>query len=215
MFVDIFEPFFYVINLIVSFFNSIVSFLISIDYYQILYTVVGAFLGFFIPFWAQKTSEKSKKKKIINNLFRELSGIKNKLEIRIIKPLENIDNDLMNQIREKSIVEIYLREDLKTRLIEYYDYISETCLELYVPIWDALVATGDVIEFKDKCYFDDMIQAYTHTKAIFNIASFQAASSLSDEIKMEKILKIIKEVTIIEAFLSDSVLNSYISRTFA
>lgn len=79
-----------------------------------------------------------------------------------------------------------------------------------MPIWDALVATGDVIEFKDECYFDDMLQVYTHTKVIFNIVSFQSASSLSDKIKLEKVLKIIKEVTIIESLMSDSVLNSYI-----
>lgn len=152
----------------------------------------------------------SKKKKIINNIFRELSGIKNKLDISIIIPFEEMDNDLINQIREKYIIEIYLREDLKTRLIECYDNISEVCLGLYVPIWDALVATGDVIEFKDECYFDDMLQVYTHTKVIFNIVSFQSASSLSDKIKLEKVLKIIKEVTIIESLMSDSVLNSYI-----
>jgi hypothetical protein len=190
--------------------DFIVSFFISIDYYQILYTFLGAFLGFFIPFLVQKKNEKRKKKKIINNIFRELSGIKNNLDVNIIMSLEKMDNDLINQIREKSIIEIYLREDLKTRLIECYDNISEVCLELYVPIWDALVATGDVIEFKDECYFDDMMQVYTHIKVIFNIVSFQLASSLSDEIKREKVLKIIKEVTIIESFLSDSVLNFYI-----
>lgn len=190
--------------------DFIVSFFISIDCHQILYTFLGAFLGFFIPFLVQKENEKRKKKKIINNIFRELSGIKNKLDISIIIPFEEMDNDLINQIREKYIIEIYLREDLKTRLIECYDNISEVCLELYVPIWDALVATGDVIEFKDECYFDDMLQVYTHTKVIFNIVSFQSASSLSDKIKLEKVLKIIKEVTIIESLMSDSVLNSYI-----
>lgn len=190
--------------------DFIVSFFIRIDYYQILYTFLGAFIGFFIPFLVQKENEKRKKKKIINNIFRELSGIKNKLDISIIIPFEEMDNDLINQIREKYIIEIYLREDLKTRLIECYDNISEVCLELYVPIWDALVATGDVIEFKDECYFDDMLQVYTHTKVIFNIVSFQSASSLSDKIKLEKVLKIIKEVTIIESLMSDSVLNSYI-----
>lgn len=190
--------------------DLIVSFFIRIDNYQILYTFLGAFFGFFIPFLVQKENEKRKKKKIINNIFRELSGIKNKLDISIIIPFEEMDNDLINQIREKYIIEIYLREDLKTRLIECYDNISEVCLELYVPIWDALVATGDVIEFKDECYFDDMLQVYTHTKVIFNIVSFQSASSLSDKIKLEKVLKIIKEVTIIESLMSDSVLNSYI-----
>ena len=190
--------------------DFIVSFFISIDYYQILYTFLGAFLGFIIPIIVQNKNEKRKNKKIINNIFRELSGIKNKLDISIIIPFEEMDNDLINQIREKYIIEIYLREDLKTRLIECYDNISEVCLELYVPIWDALVATGDVIEFKDECYFDDMLQVYTHTKVIFNIVSFQSASSLSDKIKLEKVLKIIKEVTIIETLMSDSVLNSYI-----
>lgn len=199
-----------IVELVCDALALIISFFKSIDYYQILYTFLGAFLGFFIPFLVQKKNEKRKKKKIINNIFRELSGIKNKLDENIIKPLEKMDNDLISQIREKSIIEIYLREDLKSRLIECYDNISEVCLELYVPIWDAFVATGDAVEFKDECYFDDMLQAYTHTKVIFNIVSFQLASSLSDEIKREKVLKIIKEVTIIESLLSDSVLNSYI-----
>lgn len=183
----------------------------SININELFYAVLGAFWGFFIPFMAQKMIEKKNRKKIINNIFGELLGIKNKLHREIINPLENMDDNLIDQIRKNTyIATMRLSRDQKLRLIDCYDMITGVCLELYVPIWDALVATGDVTEFKDEDYFNDMLQVYTHTKIIFNTVTLQLTSSLSDEIKLDRILKIIKEVTIIESLLSGPNLNLYV-----
>lgn len=32
---------------------------------------------------------------------------------------------------------------------------------IYLPIWETVIQTGDILEFKDKSYFDTMIFVYT------------------------------------------------------
>lgn len=96
---------------------------------------VGAFLGFVAALLTDGVVRRRRKLRSIDNLLDELHGF-----ITALEPL---------------ILTLPLSDEGNHELALALRY------RVHLPIWDAIVGTGDLLEFRDKPYFNALIRLYT------------------------------------------------------
>ena len=70
---------------------------------------------------------------------------------------------------------------------------------IYLPIWETVLQTGDVLEFKDKTYFDTMIFIYTKIYRLKALIEFY----YKGEQNVLELMVILKECLDLDAVFSD------------
>lgn len=122
---------------------------------DIINSAIGAFFGMITSLMLEKFLESISKRKSIDNIIAELKSIRNGLNKQIISKLpptylqEHLNNSQGN-------IEIPV-----SVLKEIHKNIKDLAYVIYVPIWETVLQTGDILEFKEKKYFEDMIRMYT------------------------------------------------------
>lgn len=124
---------------------------------DIINSAIGAFLGFGTSLILEQMATSANKRKSINNIVAELETVRDGIRESVISFIpDSIKNDISNNL---------LAEELKGEnklLLERLDKkIREMVYIIYLPIWETVLHTGDILEFKDKPYFDTMIFVYT------------------------------------------------------
>lgn len=127
----------------------------SINWADIVNTAFGAFLGFGFSLLLEAKVTKENKKKSINNIIAELSQIYNGIE-QIV--LSNYDEEL-SAIFDKE--KLNISDDEKEKLCIFDEKVRSMAHVIYLPIWDTLIQTGYLLEFKDEKYFEELIKIYT------------------------------------------------------
>lgn len=123
--------------------ENIVKFFSLIKADDILNSAIGAFLGFGASILVETIFLSRRKKKSIVNVIAELEsildGLKQELYVIFFKD-ENIKVTDWNEVSKKIISLAHV---------------------IYLPIWNTILQTGDVLEFKNEKYFDELIWLYT------------------------------------------------------
>lgn len=121
--------------------KTFVDFLLSVDVLELIYAFFGAFGGFLLASQWEKFSERKRKKQSISNIIAELNGISGTIEKNIPEEIENAsDQDAYKNFFEENLY--------------HFKYL------LYYPIWQSLINSGDLLDFKDEPYFDELINLY-------------------------------------------------------
>lgn len=114
---------------------------------DILNSAVGAFLGFGASMVVEAIVLTRRKKKSIKNVIAELESI-----------LGGLEKDLYNEIfKDKTNVNVEAITDWGGVI----NKIKGLAYVIYLPIWNAVLQTGDVLEFKNEKYFEDLVWVYT------------------------------------------------------
>jgi len=126
-----------------------------INWADIVNTAFGAFLGFGFSLLLEAKTIKENKKKSINNIIAELSQIYNGIE-QII--LSNYDEELSTIFSKEGL---NISDNEKEKLCIFDRKVRSMAHVIYLPIWNTLIQTGYLLEFKDEKYFDGLIRIYT------------------------------------------------------
>lgn len=138
-------------------YNKIVGFGVNagISLADIINSAIGAFFGMITSLMLEKIVDSNQKKKTIDNIISELLSIKNGIHSQIIK---NLTPEIIQIALSKSNYEISIANEI----IELIDSnIKDMSYVIYVPIWETVLQTGDILEFKNKNYFEELILIYT------------------------------------------------------
>lgn len=131
--------------------------LFGISLKDIINSAIGAFLGFGASLILEQMATSANKKKSINNIVAELEAVRDGIRESVISFIpDSIKSDISNNILTEE-----LRGENKAILEELDKKIREMVYVIYLPIWETVLQTGDILEFKDKPYFDAMIFVYT------------------------------------------------------
>lgn len=127
----------------------------AINWADIVNTAFGAFLGFGFSLLLEAQVTKENKKKSINNIIAELSQIYDGIEQIILSSY----NEELSAIFDKGNHNISDNE--KEKLYIFDGKVRSMAHVIYLPIWDTLIQTGYLLEFKDEKYFEGLIKIYT------------------------------------------------------
>lgn len=126
----------------------------GINWKDIFNAALGAILGFTYSWLLGKKVAKDNKVKSIHNIVAELDqmycGIKETILSNYNEELSTLlAKDKCSSDNDKKKIRAF---DRKVRLMGHV---------IYLPIWDAIIQTGYILEFKDKEYFEALIRVYT------------------------------------------------------
>lgn len=123
---------------------------VQISLTDILNSAIGAFLGFGTSLFLEQVLTSSRKRKSIDNIVSELISIRDGIREDILKSINlsamRTDCNLVSTDIDMMLI------DTKIRQMAYV---------IYAPIWETVLQTGDILEFKNKSYFEDLILLYT------------------------------------------------------
>lgn len=124
---------------------------------DIINSAIGAFLGFGASLILEQMATSANKKKSINNIVAELETVRDGIRESVISFIpDSIKSDISNNLLAEKF-----RGENKIVLERLDKKIREMVYVIYLPIWETVLQTGDILEFKDKPYFDTMIFVYT------------------------------------------------------
>lgn len=124
---------------------------------DIINSAIGAFLGFGASLILEQMASSANKKKSINNIVAELEAVRDGIRESVIL---FIPDDIKSNISNNLLTEELVGEN-KLVLEGLDKKIREMVYVIYLPIWETVLQTGDILEFKDEPYFDAMIFVYT------------------------------------------------------
>lgn len=143
----------------------------------IVETTIGAFLGFFFALLTEKLIGDANKKKTIDNVIDELVAYRNDLGA-LINPSIKIDLEDKNFFSKPYSI---TTTDNEGRTITKQSCLSDLPHQLvysfYVPIWDTILETGVILEFKDKPYFNDLILVYSNINKLNRLTECYCTSN--------------------------------------
>lgn len=113
---------------------------------NLIITVIGAFLGFVTALWLDRYNENRKTIETKNNYLKSLSRDINKIK------------DSLNTIMQKDIDGVIIFQSLQG--ISFY---------FELPIWEAMVSSGEVNLFNEETFFDDICELAAKIKTLNNI----------------------------------------------
>lgn len=155
-------------------------FFLNIELYEILYASIGAFLGFFFAFLAGKSIDRHKRMQAIDNIKKELLALK-----------QYIDHAILNDSRLTGVVAIIkARKDNGEITISgkeaegIHEIISTIAYNIYIPIWETILFSGGILDFKDEEYFDELIEVYNSIKRLSNLVRHSVSLEMQN-ISME------------------------------
>ena len=108
---------------------------------NLIITIIGAFLGFITALWLDKHNETKKNIETKKNYIQSLLR-----DINTIK-------DKLNPIAQK---------DITSTITSQYFYFE-------LPIWEAMVSSGEVNLFNDEAFFDDICELSAKIKTLNNL----------------------------------------------
>lgn len=124
---------------------------------DIINSAIGAFLGFGTSLILEQMATSANKKKSINNIVAELETVRDGIRESIISFIpDSLKSDISNNLLEGK-----LSGEKGVMLEELDKKIREMVYVIYLPIWETVLQTGDILEFKNKPYFNTMIFVYT------------------------------------------------------
>lgn len=162
---------------------------------DIINSAIGAFLGFGASLILEQMATSANKRKSINNIVAELVTVRDGIRESVISFIpDSIKSDIFNNL----LVEEFRGE--KRVVLERLDKkIREMVYIIYLPIWETVLQTGDILEFKDKPYFDTMIFVYTK---IYRLKAL-IESYYKEEQNILELTVILKECLDLDAVFSD------------
>lgn len=121
---------------------------------DIVGSIAGAFLGFGASLIIENIIISKRKKKSINNIVAEIKPILDTLR-NAIRMSKELQEKIACGEKYDSIKKNYGKE------LENLAYILRQKLSytIYTPIWETILQNGDLLEFKDEDYFDELIAA--------------------------------------------------------
>lgn len=166
---------------------------------DIINSAIGAFLGFGASLILEKRTTSANKRKSINNIISELQSVRDGIRESIIVL---IPDKMKNAIYKNLLVE---GTDWEIRgILERIDKkIIEMAYVIYLPIWENVLQAGDILEFKDKPYFDAMICVYTKIYRLKAIIESYYNENQND-MDLERLTVILKECLDLDAIFSDA-----------
>lgn len=178
------------------------DFFFGISLKDIINSAIGAFLGFWASLVLQKRATSANKRKSINNIIAELETIRDGIRGSVIAFIpDSLKSDISNNLLVEEV-----REDKKAVIGRIDKKIREMVYVIYLPIWETVLQTGDILEFKDQPYFDTMILIYTK---IYRLKAL-IESYYKEEKNMLELTAILKECLELDVLFSDS--NSSITK---
>lgn len=129
-------------------------------------TAIGALLGFGASLFLENYLVGKNKEKAIDNIVAEMIDmsiyINDMLSPTIIKNSQEIGiNEAAKEVLDKyDQKEEYVETDdnglsfFKARILNHQ-------YKIYLPIWESILQNGDLLKFKEKAYFNILIQIYT------------------------------------------------------
>lgn len=162
---------------------------------DIINSAIGAFLGFGASLILEQMATSANKKKSINNIVAELETVRDGIRESIISFIpDSIKSDIPNYLLAEE-----RRGEYKVVLEGLDKKIREMVYVIYLPIWETVLQTGDILEFKDKPYFDTMIFVYTK---IYRLRAL-IESYYKGEQNILELTVILKECLDLDAVFSD------------
>lgn len=170
---------------------------------DIINSAIGAFFGMITSLMLEKFLESNNKKKSIDNIIAELESIRNGLNEQIISklPAENCQ-EITNGIQQSIEIDADLLEQINGN-------IKDLAYVIYVPIWETVLQTGDILEFKEKKYFEELIRLYTK---IYKLKALIDDHYNEKEVNVVSIKKIIIECLELNVMFTNR--EFYISKLF-
>lgn len=162
---------------------------------DIINSAIGAFLGFGASLILEQIATSANKRKSINNIVAELESVRDGIRESIISFIpDSIKRDISNGL----LTEEFEKEN--KIVLEILDKkIKEIVYVIYLPIWETVLQTGDILEFKDKPYFDTMIFVYTKIYRLKALIEFY----YKGEQNVLELTVILKECLDLDAVFSD------------
>ena len=157
----------------------IIDLIKSIDILELFYAFFGAFGGFLLASQWEHHSERRKKKKAIENIALELFGIRMTLCSNIISVANSnskIDGKAYNKV-------IYIKYSVLT------------------PVWDSLVNSGVLLDFKDEAYFDELIVAYTRVSMLR--AQLISMPNRCEDFTFDKYSNLVKQCIVTQKYIDE------------
>ena len=176
----------------------------------IIETTIGAFLGFGSAILTEKLISDSEKKKTISNIIDELIAYKHDLGELIIPSLKiNLEADHF-ELQPYEIEIIDSSGEKKRILTCLNDFPKRMVYSFYTPIWDTTVETGDILEFKDNDYFNDLIVVYSNIKKLNSLVEsyYNRIDDSSSEDMINRLKYIIVQSRYVYSLLSSNYLPS-------
>lgn len=162
---------------------------------DIINSAIGAFLGFGASLILEQMATSANKRKSINNIVAELETVRDGIRESVISFIpdsikSNISNNLLLEELSGEKKVVLERLDKKIREMVYI---------IYLPIWETVIQTGDILEFKEKSYFETMIFVYTK---IYRLRAL-IESYYKGEQNVLELTVILKECLDLDAVFSD------------
>ena len=152
----------------------------EISIFDVINSAIGAFLGFGSSLFLEKILVSSRKKTSIQNIVAELTSIRDGLRKTII---DSIEKDLVENFDEMTLANIeVLKEKLNLSKMDFN--IRQMAFVIYVPVWETIIQTGDVLEFKNKDYFEHLILIYTKIYKLKNLIELYFNTTRVEEDKL-------------------------------
>lgn len=169
---------------------------------DIINSAIGAFFGMITSLMLDKFIDSKSKRNSITNIIAELDSIRNGLYDQIICKLpEQYHNRIINE---------KLEIDLDSELLDQINRnIKDLAYVIYIPIWETVLQTGDILEFKEKKYFEELIRMYTK---IYKLKALIDSYYSEKEVNVICIRRIIIECVELNDMFSNK--EYYISRLF-
>lgn len=162
---------------------------------DIINSAIGAFLGFGTSIILEQMATSANKRKSINNIVAELETVRDGIRESVISFIpDSIKNDISNNLLAEE-----LSGEKRVALERLDKKIREMVYIIYLPIWETVIQTGDILEFKDKSYFDTMIFVYTK---IYRLKAL-IESYYKGEQNVLELTVILKECLDLDAVFSD------------
>lgn len=170
--------------------QTFASFFKLIKAEEIVNSAMGAFLGFGASILVEAIVLSRRKKKSIKNVIAELESILGGLQKDIYDEFfYGIDNPDVSMINDWS------KPINKIKGLEYV---------IYLPIWNAVLQTGDVLEFKNEKYFEDLVWVYANLNKLQMLID-----NFGDEDNPKKAERIFKLYLNIHKALNDESCKEY------
>ena len=162
---------------------------------DIINSAIGAFLGFGTSIILEQMATSANKRKSINNIVAELETVRDGIRESVISFIpDSLKNDISNNLLAEE-----LSGEKRVALERLDKKIREMVYIIYLPIWETVIQTGDILEFKDKSYFDTMIFVYTK---IYRLKAL-IESYYKGEQNVLELTVILKECLDLDAVFSD------------
>lgn len=123
-----------------------------------------------------------------------------------------LENWLRKRRRRKCIINIALElNDIKAMINDKKDNNTPALsYAIYIPIWEAVVGNGDILELRNEPYYDDLFLIYGHISRLSKLEDFAQENGITD---MSNIIQqrayIIKLLSSKEEFPDDAAFDEH------